>query len=245
MRSLDNAKDRSIREEIPLYIVQALDVPVSSYEAPKFTPEVRRELLHRASPELTKGLPSFLPLQVGMKLIMASKECVRLGIMKGCTCTLKHIVLAAEEDALHPDTFIPGEPIPLKFMPISLLLQAEDADWTLAHDDLPRNLPKGMSRRGLFQLRPTSDYLRVAVGEEYISVRRTTFSVVPADTITVYAAQGRTFNVVLADMAKPPGMTPEQHWLACYVMLSRSRGIGGLLVLRPATREELPTGPRQ
>ena len=112
-------------------------------------------------------------------------------------------------------------------MPVSLVLRAEKALWTLPASELPADLPTGVDRRGLFQLRPHHDYLRVGIGDEYVSVRRTSFLVSPADTITVYAAQGSTFDAVIADMQRPPNLSPEKHWLACYVMLSRARHLPG------------------
>ena len=45
--------------------------------------------------------------------------------------------------------------------------------------------------------------------------------------------------------ALPPGMKPEVHWLANYVMLSRATSIEGLLILRLATREQLTVGAPQ
>ena len=80
---------------------------------------------------------------------------------------------------------------------------------------------------------------------EYIRVRRTTFKVLPADTITVYTAQGGTFDAVVADMQRPPNLPTSNHWLACYVMISRAKDINGFLVLRPATRKELESRPPQ
>eukprot|EP00973_Karenia_brevis_P014343 1953316-Karenia_brevis.AAC.1 len=74
-------------------------------------------------------------------------------------------------------------------MPVSLVLQAEDISWTLPEAELPARLPANIDRRRLFQLRPTYDYLRVKFEDDFISVRRTSFLVIPADTITVYAAQ--------------------------------------------------------
>ena len=94
-------------------------------------------------------------------------------------------------------------------------------------------------------MRPSSDYLRVLVDDAYITVRRTTFLATPADTITVYAAQGGTFDAVAADMQRPPNLDLARHWLACYVMLSRARSIAGFLVLRPAKRTELESRPPQ
>ncbi len=131
------------------------------------------------------------------------------------------------------------------YMPVSLLLRAEEALWTLPATELPAHLPIGMDRRGLFQLRPQVDYLRVKAGDEHFSVRRMNFLTSPADTFTVYAAQGGTYDAVIADMQRPPNLRLDKHWLACYVMLSRARSIEGFLVLRPATRAELSARPPQ
>ncbi len=58
----------------------------------------------------------------------------------------------------------------------------------------------------------------------------------------VWGAQGESWNAVIADMAKPPKMSLDLHWLACYVMISRARTLDGLLLLRLATQEELNHG---
>jgi hypothetical protein len=80
---------------------------------------------------------------------------------------------------------------------------------------------------------------------DYFSVRRTSFLATPGDTKTVYAAQGSTFDAVIADMQRPPNLDTAKHWLACYVMMSRARSLEGFLVLRPATRKELSARPPQ
>ena len=98
LRSLENAKAQSKIRSLPLYVIQAHDEPVSPQDMDKITPNVREELLRRVKPELTKGLPSFLPLYVGMRLILSSKDCVRFGRVKGCTCILRHIVFADHEN---------------------------------------------------------------------------------------------------------------------------------------------------
>ena len=109
--------------------------------------------------------------------------------------------------------------------------------------ELPSSLPANIDRRGFFQLRPTYEYISAKVGEEYFKVRRTTFQATPADTMTVYAAQGSTFDAVIVDMERPPNLDLAKHWLACYVMLSRARSLDGLLILRPATLKELSSRP--
>ena len=52
-----------------------------------------------------------------------------------------------------------------------------------------------------------------------------------------------TFDAVIADMQRPPRMDLDTHWLACYVMLSRSTSLEGSLVLRPALHKELSRLP--
>ena len=239
MQSLDNAKDRSRKDKVPLYVVQAYDQPVRPEDAKKFTLEVRKELLNKVTPDQTKSLPSFLPLYVGMRLVLSSKDCVKFGIMKGCPCILRHIVFS--EDELLPSNLVAGQVHQLTYMPVSLVLQVEGAEWRLPSSDLPVGLPSNIDRKGIFQLRPTYDYLNVKLGEEYMKVRRTTFFAHPADTITVYAAQGGTFDAVIADMSRPPNFDNGKHWLACYVMLSRAKSLEGFLVLRPATLKDLLT----
>ena len=110
--------------------------------------------------------------------------------------------------------------------------------WSLPPESQPSDLPLGTDTRGLFQISPQYEYLpgvRTS-NNEIISVRRTGFYLVPADTITVYAAQGATYDAVVVDMERPPRMSSEQQWLACYVMLSRAKSLEGFAVLRPATR---------
>ena len=242
-QSLENAKEESRKRHIPLYLAQAYDEVVDKAYTGKMTPAVKADLLRRVNHEQTKSLASFLPLYVGMRLTLLSKGCVRLGLMKGCTCTLQHIVFADAEQL--PQNLIAGRPRQLQYMPVSLLLQADDASWTLPESELPNDLPATMNRQGLFQLRPTYDQLRTCWEDEWFSVRRTSFLITPADTCTVYAAQGSTYEAVIADMRRPPNMNSALHWLACYVMLSRAKSIEGLLFLRPATRSELSSQPPQ
>ena len=153
MRSYDHAKDESRRLSEPLYMLQAKDETVDVKDSGKMNDVLTAELLRRVSPDHTKGLPSFLPLYRGMRLLLSSKDCVRLGIMKGCPVILRDIVFADDEILPYPE--VAGHPHHLTYMPISLLLQAEDVPWILPAEDLPADLPAGVDRRGLFQLRPS------------------------------------------------------------------------------------------
>ena len=198
LRSLENAKEQSRTLNVPLYIVQASDVTTRAEDEEKLTEVQKVELLRRVNPDKTKGLPSFLPLYVGMRLLLNSKDCVRFGIMKGCPCILRDIVFSEHE--VLPESPLNGHSIALRYMPVSLILQVENVQWTLPRTELPKGLPANIDRRGLFQLKPSYDHIRVQIGTEYVSVRRTSFQLMPADTITVYAAQGSTYEAVVADM---------------------------------------------
>ena len=87
-RSLENARDQSRKLHTPLYIVQAKDAAVYVEDEGKLNAAVSSELLKRVSPDATKGLPSFLPLYRELRLILSTKDCVRLGVMKGCPVIL-------------------------------------------------------------------------------------------------------------------------------------------------------------
>ena len=108
MRSLEIARKEARDLQTPLYLLQACDDAQNSADAAKLTPTIRAELLRRVNPEHTKSLPSFLPLYVGMRVLLSSKDCVRIGIMKGCPCVVESIVLANDE--ILPHRLLAGEP---------------------------------------------------------------------------------------------------------------------------------------
>ncbi|MDA8582587.1 hypothetical protein N9L68_00110 [bacterium] len=71
-RSLENAKERCRKASSPLFIVQARYEVVRSEDEARLTSVLKRELLGRINPELTKGLPGFLALYVGMRMLLYS-----------------------------------------------------------------------------------------------------------------------------------------------------------------------------
>ena len=239
-QSFCNAETSCRRLRRRLYLVQAADA-VAMEDEKHFTPDLRKNLLGATNPRNTKGLSSFLPLYQGMRLLLGSKDCVRYGLMKGCECILEHIVFCPLEEL--PGDVVAGEPILLRYMPVALVLRAIGAAWELPREATPE-LPPDVDRRGLFTMRPTSEYFKCASAKNrYINVRRTQYTVLPADTRIVYAAQGETFEAVIADMQRPPRMPLDTFWLACYVMLSRATSLEGVLILRPAARGDLSRPP--
>ena len=153
-------------------------------DADYFTEAMRTELLQLTNPRLLKHLSSFLPLYLGMRLLLCSKDCVRFGLMNGCECILEHIVFADEETL--PEEVVAGDPVMLQYMPVSLILRAVDAPWRLTDMVCPQ-MPRTFSRQGLFQLQPSQVYIsRKVERDKYTSVRRTQFATLPADTRIVF-----------------------------------------------------------
>ena len=149
----------------------------------------------------------------------------------------------ADSEGSLGDVAVAGQPVWLSHMPAALLLRAVDANWILPSNMLPK-LPQGMDRTGLFQLLPRTDYFTMGTGGKgnYLSIRRSQFRVVPASARVVYAAQGESWDAVVADLARPPRVSVSVHWHGCYVVISRARSLEGLLLLRLATRAELGKG---
>ena len=63
----------------------------------QLTDELRTLLFKRCNLRQVQNLPSALPLFRGIRLLLYSKECVRLGLMNGCLCELEDIIFAEEE----------------------------------------------------------------------------------------------------------------------------------------------------
>jgi hypothetical protein len=241
-QSYENAVAACRAQGKALYVVQASDV-VHEEDVAFFSDSMRQELIALTNPRHTKSLTSLLPLYVGMRLSLNSKDCVRFGLMNGCECILEQIIFSDLEDM--PDDRLAGDPYQLRYMPISLLLRAVDACWSLEGHSLPE-LPASMSRHGLFQLRPTQVHLRRKVEKDrFISVRRSQFALLPSDTKVVHGAQGETYEAVIVDMHRPPRLDLDTYWLACYVMLSRATSLEGFLMLRPALKRDLDRMPPQ
>ena len=100
-------------------------------------------------------------------LVILSVPCV----FEGCECILEQIIF--DDNEILPAVAVAGKPIELEFLPFSLLLRATGAKWVLPRSQLPR-LSSTVDLRGLFQLKPTSTYIRREVGpKEFTHFKRT------------------------------------------------------------------------
>ncbi|CAE7035535.1 PIF1 [Symbiodinium sp. CCMP2592] len=216
------------------YVLHAADQPCAK-DAERFSDDTRRKVLQIANTRHTAELPGLLPLSIGQRYrLHNNKSCVRLGLMNGAEVELVAIQFSSAHD--------PGKLNVLRYMPDFLVLRALGTNWSLPkacqHPALSRD-----AARGTFIVEPvTSKFTFADTGSRELTLTRTMFPLLPANCSVVYGAQGETATAVLADLACPPRMAPELHWLACYVMLSRATSLQGLLLLRNASREELERG---
>ena len=72
--SFENARAMSYKLRTPLFIVQANDAVTRADKAHLFTDAVQAELLRKHNPKTTKGIPAFLPLFRGQRLLLSTKD---------------------------------------------------------------------------------------------------------------------------------------------------------------------------
>ncbi len=181
--------------------------------------------------------------------------------MNGCECVVEHIIFDEREPPRH--TNLTGvSVVQLKYLPLQLFVRVPDVEWEMP-PHVAKELPQDICRKGLLLLEPKIDYLSTShdIEEEVrpgvkqrakveINFRRSQCALIPASVRTLYAAQGESWHAVVVDLAKPPVMSrkggetsKKLFWLACYVMISRAKTLGGLLILRLPAAQELNAGP--
>ena len=82
-------------------------------------------------PHDVQHLPGLCLLYIGMRVLLYSKDCIRLGLMNGCECVVEHIVFADEEHIPDDGDLVAGRAHRLQYMPTALLLRSVDAPWQL------------------------------------------------------------------------------------------------------------------
>ena len=237
-------RDSIQRSEI-FYVLHACD-EVQPEDQQLFDASARREALRIPNPRNSGQLPGVLPLYVGMRLRLHNcKDCVRLGLMNGAEVELLQIIFAPPEWTDRPINARAGDLNVLQYMPQALVVRAIGATWTLPqHCHIPG--VTACNHVGVFALKPTCEtfvFKTKGPRDRPLRIMRTMYPLLPSSTCIVYGAQGESWPAVLADLACPPRMSPEVHWLANYVILSRATTLEGILLLRNAEKHELERGP--
>lgn len=171
------------------------------------------------------------------------KDCARLGLMNGAEVEILKILFAMPEwtkPSPHP-----GDLNVLRYMPEALLVRAVSATWKLPASCCDPVLDAD-GHAGAFLLKPISmtfNFKDKTMPDRGVRITRAMFPLLPSAARVVYGAQGESWPAALADLACPPRMGPDVHWLANYVILSRATHLEGILLLRNTTNQDLERGP--
>ena len=239
------AGDESI--EATVYVVAAYDQVFGAQ--PDTAEAIKAELQQQCTLRSTGGLESILLLHAGARMLLHGKDCALLGLMNGAEVEVLSIAISASDQMLfdHTPEHVQDAStrlVTLKHMPEYVLCRSHCSKWILPRDMLPPNLPEGLDLRGVFVVRPVlSSKWKVDVSGYKYSVQRSQLPLTSASSRIVYGAQGESFTATIADLSCPPKMDAHIFWLALYVMLTRSKSLEGLLLLRLPDRAALSAGP--
>ena len=79
--------------------------------------------------------------------------------------------------------------------------------------------------------------------KRYIPVERLQLPLSSAHVFTDYGLQGQTVESICLDLKRPAGMSRDEHWLALFVLLSRTTTLDSVLIYRLCRREHFAGGP--
>ena len=140
--------------------------------------------------------------------------------MNGCDVILEEINFH-EAEAL-PEYYHAGTPHICTYFPESLLVRVPGMELLLKDTDFPPLLAH-FDRRGLVLLRPEKVVFAIETEggiRKKIKVTRNQFKIGYSNARTTYGAQGEQSNAMVCDLQRPPRISIDLRWLACYVILS-------------------------
>ena len=162
-----------------------------------------------------KGLPEFIDLSIGMKVMVTNNLQTDLDITNGARGVIVDIILNPEEPPLDE-----GPVITLKHPPECVLVKLSRTRAAA--------LP-GLDE-GVIPIQRVSTRTQIRVRGMQRTVTRTQFPITGAYAFTDYRAQGQTIPYVVVDIATPP--TSGLSLFNLYVALSRSSGRDTIRLLR-------------
>ena len=162
-----------------------------------------------------KGLPEFIHLAIGMKVMVTNNLQTDLDITNGARGVITNIILSPDEPPLEE-----GSVVTLKNLPECVLVKLSRTRAAA----LP-NLEEGV-----IPIQRVTSKTQIRVGGKSRTVTRAQFPITGAYSFTDYRAQGQTIPYVVVDIASPPSSGLSLFNL--YVALSRSSGRNTIRLLR-------------
>ena len=206
-------QERCADSETRLFICPSLDTIKGS----PLTLEERYALASRPknSKKRDNGLPEFIHLAIGMKVMVTNNLQTDLDITNGARGVITGIILNPDEPPLEA-----GSVVTLKHLPECVLVKLSRTR-AAALPDL---------EEGVIPIQRISTKTQIRVRGKTRTVTRTQFPITAAYSFTDYRAQGQTIPYVVVDIASPP--TSGLSLFNLYVALSRSSGRDTIRLLR-------------
>jgi hypothetical protein len=195
----------------------------------------------------TEHLPGYLPLVVGMPVLLTENIATELGLSNGTRGIFHQLVYEEYLDntQLH-QTYFP-EHTKFVLQPKYALVEFPNCKLDTELSELgPKIVPICLSEQ-TFQF-DVKDFLpenaskvrKLTKRTTKISIKRKALPLVPAYSITTHKSQGQTLGKVIIDLVVPPGPV---EIASTYVPLSRVKRLEDLLILRPFKFETLQVQP--
>ncbi|CAE8630379.1 unnamed protein product [Polarella glacialis] len=181
----------------------------------------------------TAHLPNCLFLWRGVRLTLEEKMCVELGVVRGCAAVVLDI-LPDEREPLY-DQGAHLEPFLFRYVPEALIMEVPGATWLKEPELGPGRFYLGRAKRNWkynVSITMACHFLDAATTKKPVTMNRVQLPVTNMFALTVYALQGQTLPAIIVDVARPPGMSRDEHWISLLVLLSRVRQIEDVVILR-------------
>ena len=193
---------------------------------PLLDPRLLQYLIRIDNLSTTKNLPGCLYLWEGASLVLENKIDEKHGLVRGCPCTLRQILLHPSEPAFENDPSL--EPHILQYMPSALILHTPDITFRHSQHLLDSE----------FLVEPCTRTWQTAVPPETVpGIQSATADLLEAGQVTVhrrmlplnntlactaYNLQGKTLTGMIADLALPPRMShaPRRKYTCCYSLFA-------------------------
>lgn len=201
--------------------------------------ETLHKVLWNLPQSQTKKIPGILILHPDCELLLCENDNPHIGAYNTQRVTLKRVILDPNEPDFDAENTTLG-PHVLKYMPLCITVNVPGARYP--------NLGLGLEEREL-PLRPVTRTFKYTafstVHNEDITLKisRRSFAIGLAKSITVHAAQGKTLDLVVADLRKAPHLSTGDNAMLIYTLVSRVRCIMDITFARAFAKSILQTPP--
>ena len=219
-----------------LFWIQARDTPPAEHFGEYSTEELQQ--LKRTwlgfHGRKTEGVLSLFPCTYDLPSRITNgrgKDCREFKIHNGAKCRIKAWQLHPEDAEKLRNCN--DEEVVLKHLPLVLFVEMEGED-RKQYPGLPKNW---------FPLRPTTLYWNLDK-DDYISIARLGFPLVPNFSSTIHCATGQTLKSIIPDLGDVKDVPTPTVAMKGYIGLSRTTDAEGVLIARPFSPLLFQQGPQ-